>query len=62
MTTLHFPPGFQWGTATASYQITVSTGRSSPLKYEGLVPIKFLYCLCVTSLSAIQKSVVSVTG
>ena len=21
MTTLHFPPGFQWGTATASYQI-----------------------------------------
>ena len=44
-----------------SRQLTHSTGRSSPWKYDGLLPITLFHCACVTGYFPIQKPCVNFT-
>ena len=46
---------------SASRKLTESTGRSSPLKLEGFMPMTTLYCGWVTSYRPIQKPCVRTT-
>src|SRR5690606_5161548 len=57
--------GWRWFISAShswqSSQLTVSTGRSAPLKWLGLLPIALSHCTCVVSVFASQKPLVKVT-